>query len=115
MKIFIHYQERALKDRGEPQVLTDMVMDLELLDQMYDHFQIEHLLNSIGKWDDNGVVYINQDGSVAKEPWEGASEYPLEFRIKQIICEENLSDYLSKHRLMVDFSNWNGSHPIGQS
>jgi hypothetical protein len=86
MPFFFHYQERIhVKDVGEKR-LTNVILSFEALEQMYDGFQIEDLLNRVGKWDDNGVWYD-----------EHKKEYNLENRIQRIVCAENLEDYTKRH------------------
>lgn len=109
--LYFHYQERALLGANY-RTLTDTVMSQEELEKTFDEFQIEHLLNSVGKWGDNGVVYINEDEEVAQAPWEPKCvEFPLQNRVAAVVASGNLDDY----RCNKGLDNWNGCHPVGES
>ena len=109
--LYFHYQERAFIGAFH-KILTDTVMSQEELEKTFDELQIESLLNSMGKWDDNGVVYMNQDGEVAKAPWEPECvEFPLQNRIAAVVAFGNLDDY----RCNKGLDNWNGCHPVGET
>jgi len=100
MNLFIHYQERIIQwggPRFSPilpnrrketlELLTDVLMPMDEFFTMYgDDLQIEHFLNSVGKWDDNGVTENDQ---------------PLEARIKYVVSGTNLLDYAQRHKLKI--------------
>lgn len=68
-KYFVHYQERAVRQDGTPfATLTDIFIPLEELEEMFDDIQVESLLNTVGDYDDNGVVYLNRNGFVVPNP-----------------------------------------------
>jgi len=100
MEFFYHYQEKTKND--DIKLLTDVVLTQESLEKLYDEYQIEHLFNSVGKWTENGVTYI-KDGIVCKYPWEqNATEHALYTRIKRIISNGNLQDYLIDNNLPIE-------------
>lgn len=106
MQFLIHYQERAVVyspifKRDDTEIVTDVVMTQSELEQMYDQFQIEDLMNRVGRWDDNGYMVLNDE------------EVRLENRIAYIVCEGNLVDYMQRHGLSEP--DWNGVHPVGQT
>ncbi len=102
MSFYVHYQERAVNTdsvfEGTDKLVSDYMMSFEEFLEMYDDVISEHLLNSIGEWSDNGVVYLDSKGIVCDYSCATAQEFPLEFRVRHIVCEGNLREYMHDHR-----------------
>ena len=109
--MFFHYQERAVRANGTAHAtLTDTIMTMQELLDHYDQLQIEGLLNSVGQWQDNGVVYLNRNGIRVRESYEGytAAEHKLEIRITRVVSEAHLEDYKKETAGPKTFIVYNG-------
>jgi len=88
--MYVHFQERVVYKYvyGEPvvyEIITDKLIPLEsFLEYIGDDLIVEHYLNSLGEWDDNG---------------EDDNGNPLETRVKYIVSETNMKDYQKRYKI----------------
>ena len=77
MEFHVHYQEKT-----DARILTNVIMTLDELFDMYgDEFIMEHIMNHVGEWWENGITQNDET---------------LFVRINYIVSAGNLEDYKAR-------------------